>query len=101
MTFERELDAMRESLASADHLTQGFRVIVCADHKNNIFTGSLLSNRRVDNKLLRWSLDIDDIGDRILRIWAKGADNVLGDGPSRNPKDRIWMNKLPVPSGPV
>ena len=52
-TFERELYAIREALAATDHLSKGFQVVVYTDHKNNLFTSSLLSNRRINKKLLR------------------------------------------------
>ena len=99
--FERELYALREALAAVHHLTKGFTIHVYMDHKNNLFTNSLLSNRRVNKKLLRWALDIEELGDRVHRHWIAGKDNVLGDGPSRNPKDRDSVQKLPVPDGPV
>ena len=100
-TFERELYAIREALAATDHLTKGFQVVVYTDHKNNLFTSSLLSNRRINKKLLRWSLDLEELGSKISRIWLKGTDNVLGDAPSRNPPDRDRLHRLPVPAGPV
>ena len=86
-TFERELFGLRESLAAVDHLTKGFKILVLTDHRNNLFTNSLLGNRRVNKKLLRWALDLDELGDRVTRVWLKGTENVLGDGPSRNPID--------------
>ena len=61
--FERELYALREALAAVHHLTKGFTIHVYMDHKNNLFTNSLLSNRRVNKKLLRWALDIEELGD--------------------------------------
>ena len=99
--FERELYALREALAAVHHLTKGFVIHVFMDHKNNLFTNSLLSNRRVNKKLLRWALDIEELGDRVHRHWIAGKDNVLGDGPSRNPHNRDQVQKLPVPNGPV
>ena len=98
---ERELYAIREALAATDHLAKGFQVVVYTDHKNNLFTSSLLSNRRINKKLLRWSLDLEELGSKISRIWQKGVDNVLGDAPSRNPHNRDMLYKLPVPAGPV
>eukprot|EP00969_Alexandrium_andersonii_P074615 3291654-Alexandrium_andersonii.AAC.1 len=48
----------------------------------------------------RWALDLDELGDRFVRIWLKGSENALGDGPSRNPADRDLVKNLPAPSGP-
>ena len=45
--FERELFGIREALALAEPYVNGFQTVVLTDHKNNLFTGSLLSNRRV------------------------------------------------------
>ena len=85
-TFERELYGERESLAAVDHLTKGYQMVVLTDHKNNLFTGALLANKRINKKLLRWSLNVEEYGERIQRVWLKGTDNVLGDAPSRNPR---------------
>ena len=35
------------------------------------------------------------------RVWIKGSDNIQGDAPSRNPKDRDYVRDLPVPAGPI
>ena len=84
-TFERELFALHEALIASNPYTKGFRVVVYTDHKNNLFTGSLLANRRVNKKLLRWAINLEEVGDMVQLVWIKGADNVLGDAPSRNP----------------
>ena len=99
--FERELFGLREGLASAEPYIKGFKVVVLTDHRNNLFTGSLLANRRVNKKLLRWAIDLEELGDSIQRVWIKGTDNVLGDPPSRNPADRDVCRRLKIPSGPV
>ena len=100
-TFERELNGLKESLTAVDHLIKGFPVIVYTDHKNNLFTGSLLANKRMQKKLLRWTLEIEELGTLVQRVWLAGKDNVLGDAPSRNPADRDRVKDLPVPAGPV
>ena len=100
-TFERELFGLRESLAAVEHLIKGFKVVVYTDHKNNLFTGSLLGNRRVNKKLLRWAIDLEEFGDSISRIWLKGSENILGDAPSRNTFDRDTCQRLALPTGPV
>ena len=56
-TFERELCGLREALSATHHLTKGFVVIVYTDHRNNLFTSSLFANKRINKKLLRWSLE--------------------------------------------
>ncbi|MEO2123515.1 MAG: RNase H-like domain-containing protein, partial [bacterium] len=102
-TFERELCGMRNALSATEHLTKGFTVTLYTDHKNNLFTGAMLGNKRINKKLLRWSMECEEygVGSRIRREWVKGIDNVLGDGPSRNPPDRDAVRSLPVPCGPV
>ena len=100
-TFERELYAFHESLASVDHLVKGYPLVCLMDHKNNLFTSSLFGNRRVNKKLLRWALDIEAYGTRVTRKWIKGTDNTLGDAPSRNAEDRDLVRNLSVPGGPV
>ncbi len=100
-TFERELCGLKDSLIAVDPMTRGFPLVVLTDHKNNLFTQSLLGNRRMQKKLLRWSLELEDLCTRVTRVWIKGTDNVLGDAPSRNPKDRDAVKDLPVPAGPV
>ena len=100
-TFERELFAYKESLLATEHLTKGFPLLVLTDHKNNLFTSALIGNKRVNKKLLRWSLDIQEHSSRITRCWIAGKDNVLGDGPSRNPPDRDQARSLAIPAGPV
>ncbi len=72
-TFERELCGLREALSATHHLTKGFVVIVYTDHRNNLFTSSLFANRRINKKLLRWALDLEDLGSRIVRVWLKGT----------------------------
>ena len=37
---------------------------------------------------MRWSLDIEEYGERIVLKWIKGTDNIPGDAISRNPADR-------------
>ena len=86
---------------AARHLTQGFPLVVYTDHKNNLYTNSLLANKRMQKKLLRWTLEIEEIGDRVQRIWLAGKENILGDAPSRNPADGDFVQNLPVPAGPV
>ena len=100
-TFEKELYAIREALAATAHFTKGFQVVVYTGHKNNFVTSLLLSNRRINKKLLRWSLDLEELGSKISRIWLKGVDNVLGDAPARNPHNRDMLYKLPIPAGLV
>ena len=63
--WERELYAYRESLAATDHLVKGFHVDCFTDHRNNPFTGSQKGNKRINKKILRWALDIEEYGDRI------------------------------------
>ena len=77
--------------------------MVFTDHKNNLFTGAMLDNKRINKKLLRWSLEIEEygVGSRIERRWIKGVDNILGDAPSRNPPTRDEVRDLPVASGPI
>ena len=100
-TFERELFGMREALASTHYLTKGFPLLLYTDHKNNLFTASLMGCKRINKKLLKWSLDIEEFGDRIIRVWIKGTANILGDVPSRALIDREALAKLPMPMGPV
>ena len=88
--FERELFGIREALALAEPYIKGFKTVVLTDHKNNLFTGSLLANRRVNKKLLRWAVDVEEWGDSIQRMWIKGKDHVLADPVSRNPVDRNY-----------
>ena len=61
----------------------------------------MLANKRMQKKLLRWTLEIEELSGRVQRVWTQGKDNVLGDAPSRNPKDRDFVKDLPVPAGPV
>ena len=61
----------------------------------------MLGGKRINKKLLRWSLDIDEFGSLVKRKWIKGTENVLGDGPSRNPFDRDSARELRIPTGPV
>ena len=46
--WERELFAFREALASADHLQTCFKVVALTDHRNNLFTGAMKGNRRIN-----------------------------------------------------
>ena len=71
------------------------------DHRNNLFTNAMRGNRRINKKILRWSLDIEDFGDRIAIKWVRGVDNILGDGVSRNPPDRDAARSTSMPGGPV
>ena len=70
-------------------------------HRNNLFTNSLIAKKRVNKKLLRWALDLDEYGSRLKRQWIRGVDNVLSDCPSRNPVDRDETRSVTVPSGPI
>ena len=96
----RELFAFRDSLAATDHLQKGFLVTAFTDHRNNLFTGNMKGNKRVNKKILRWSLDSEEYGDRINLRWVKGVDNVLADAISRNPKDRGEARERRMPGGP-
>ena len=49
--FERELYGLREGVAATEPYTKGFEVLVQVDHKTNLFTNSLLGNRRVNKRL--------------------------------------------------
>ena len=83
--WERELYAYRESLAATDHLVKGFVVECYTDHRNNLFTGSQKGNKRINKKILRWSLDIEEYGERIKL---------------RNPQELARATrKAPFPSG--
>ena len=46
--FERELFGLMEGCAASEPLTKGFAVLVYMDHRSNLFTGSLLGNKRVN-----------------------------------------------------
>merc|ERR1712020_686171 len=72
-------------------------------HRNNLFTGIQKGNKRINNKILRWALDIEEYGDRIKLHWIAGKDNVLADSDSRNPEDRdqVRERSLSVLGGPV
>ena len=61
--MERELYALWQGVVGLDKLIKGFRTYVYMDHKNNLFVGSFLTNKRVNKKLLRWSLDLDAYGE--------------------------------------
>ena len=99
--WERELFAYRESLAATDHLVKGFTMHCFTDHRNNLFTNSLKGNIRLNKKTLRWSLDIEEYGDRVRLHWVRGAENVLADALSRNPPDRDQARQQTMPGGPV
>jgi len=52
-------------------------------------------------KLVRWALDIQELSARVTKVWIKGTENILGDAPSRNPKDRDFVKDLQIPAGPI
>ncbi len=58
---------MKESMKLSDEFTKGIPVKVRMDHKNNLLTKSVISNKRANKKLLRWSLEIEELGDRYTR----------------------------------
>ena len=66
-----------------------------------MFTRNLKGNRRINKKILRWSLDIEEYGDRVKLHWIKGTDNVMSDTVSRNPVDRDKAREQAMPGGPV
>lgn len=100
-TFERELCGLREALMATYTLTKGFVIIVYTDHRNNLFTDALFANKRISKKLLRWTLDLEELGSRVVRVWLRGEDNILGDAPSRHPADRDVLKNMKVPGGPI
>ena len=67
-TFERELCGIRDSLVAVDHIVKGFPLVVYTDHKNNLFTGSLLGNKKMQKKLLRWTIEIDELSRQLLKV---------------------------------
>ena len=67
-TFERELFGIRDALVAIEHIVKGFPVVVYTDHKNNLFTGSLLGNKRMQKKLLRWTFEIDELSRQVLKV---------------------------------
>ena len=68
-----------------------------------MFTGSQKGNKRINKKIRRWALEIDEYGDRIKLHWVVGKENVLADSASRNPEDRDLARErsLSVLGGPV
>ena len=79
---------MKESLLYVDHPVKGFPLVVYTDHKANLFTSSLRANKRMQDTLLRWSLEAEDMSNHVQRVWVKGSEHILGGAPSRNPEDR-------------
>ena len=90
-TFERELSGLKESLVAVDPLVKGSPLAVYTDHQNNLFTGSLLANKRMQKKLLRWTLEIEELGSLVQRVWLAGnlagrQGQHLGGCPQSQPK---------------
>ena len=100
-TFEREFCGIRDALKATEHLTKGFPLVLYTDHKNNLFNDALKASVRINKKLLRWALEVEELSGRLVKVWIKGQDNILGDAPSRNVKDRDKVKYLPVPGGPT
>ena len=100
-TFEREFCGIRDALKATEHLTKGFPVVLYTDHKNNLFTDSLVGGKKIQKKLVRWSLEVDEMASKVTRVWLKGEDNILGDAPSRNVKDRVKIQYCNVPGSPT
>ena len=100
-TFERELCGLKDAMRAVEHLSKGFPLIVYTDHKNNLFTDTLVGGKRIQKKLVRWSLEVDEMTSKVTRVWLKGEDNILGDAPSRNPKGRDAARDAAPPCGPV
>ena len=65
--MERELYALWQGVVGMERRIKGFRTFCYMDHKNNLFTSSLLGNRRVNKQFLRWALDLEEYGSRLKR----------------------------------
>ena len=44
---------------------------------------------------------MEDLDGLVTKVWLKGDANILGDAPSRNPKDRDKIKHLAVPGSPI
>ena len=55
--MERELYAMWQGVVRHDKYIKGVHIFVYVDHKNNLFTASMLDNRRIAKKVSNWALE--------------------------------------------
>merc|ERR1712039_508660 len=78
---------------------RGLLCFVYIDHKNNLFTESMLDNRRIAKKVSNWALELQCFN--IVRIWIRGESNILADAPSRAPWECALAKHLPVAHTPV
>ena len=77
---------MKESTFSWTSIVGGTWCVILPDHLNNITLASGSDLRKPD-KIMRW---VQDITARIFARWSfnPGQANPVGDGMSRDPKDR-------------
>ena len=52
---------MKDALKATEHLVKGFPLTLYTDHKNNLLNDSLKANQRFQKKLLRWSLELEEL----------------------------------------
>ena len=79
--MEREGHALYEGALFAQRHAKGFRLMVFTDHRNNTFRGKVAPSRRISKNMLRIAIELDAMNAE--RVYIRGEDHVLSDGPSR------------------
>ena len=97
--MERELYALWQAVIGMERYIRGLLCFVYIDHKNNLFTKSMLDNRRIAKKVSNWALELQCFN--IVRVWIRGEANILSDAPSRAPWECELAKHLPIPTDPV
>merc|ERR1711972_1179849 len=78
---------------------RGLLTYVYIDHKNHLFTESMLDNRRIAKKVSNWALELQCFN--IVRIWIRGQANILADAPSRALWECALAKHLPIGDAPI
>ena len=97
--MERELFGLWQSVIGHEKYIKGLLTYVYMDHKNNLFSQSMLDNRRIAKKVSNWALELQCFN--IVRVWIRGEANILSDVPSRAPWENELAKHLPIPCDPI
>ena len=97
--MERELYALWQGVVKHERYIRGLLCYCYIDHKNNLFTASMLDNRRIAKKVSSWALELQSFN--IIRVWIRGQANILADAPSRAPWECALAKHLPIGDAPV
>ena len=84
-------------MVSHEKYFKGFQKSVYVDHKHDLSNAAMLDNRPICKKVSNWVLELQEFD--LVKVWIRGAANVLADAPRRARWENALARELPVPQG--